>query len=248
MNKFFLSLNKKQKIILAGVFAFLIIGGTFLLFRDRSGNIEEEESSLPEIKALTIDQLPVVNLTAKNNGRELVLAIETSKNFANFEKIEYELIYYLEDGLSRGAMGEIELINGKGKKDILLGTCSRDICRYDEGVTGGEVIISLVKENQLHSFETKFAFLTSESAYQDQDVRINAQKGTLIVLKGGGLPAMPDQEILSGPYVITAETGSGTIDFELTNEAVLLFWNQEAWEEVEEYENLPLGTYLLIVS
>ncbi|MDD3679688.1 MAG: hypothetical protein PHX72_02445 [Candidatus Shapirobacteria bacterium] len=241
-----INLTKKQKIILTVIALVVVTIGGFLLIRNRSQKTDQAGNLPIQIQPLTIDQLPIVSLTAKNSGRELTLAVKASQ-IPLGDKIEYELIYYLEDGLSRGAMGEIDLVGGRGERDILLGTCSRNVCRYDEGVTGGEVIISLAKDDQLHSFETKFAFLTSSAAYNDQNLEISTAKGSFIVLEGGGLPAMPDQEILAGPYVITAEAGSGLVDFKLTNQqTLLLFWNQESWEEVEEYEDLSLGTYLLV--
>jgi hypothetical protein len=63
------------------------------------------------------------------------------------------------------------------------------------------------------------------------------------------LPKMvaDDQEILAGPFVITAETGSGTIDLQLAeDDNLLLVWNQDSWQKVEEYQGLSLGTYLLV--
>lgn len=242
-------LDKKQKLILGGVIGLLIIGGVlFSLLKGEPNDTKVEEAPKPAIKALATEDLPIIKLTAKNNGQELVLSLETKQNFATLDRAEYELIYYLEDGLSRGAMGEIELNGGEGEKEILLGTCSRDVCRYDEGVTGGKVIITLTQENQLHSFETEFAFVTSDTPYQTQEVKISTAKGTLVVLEGGGLPIMPDQEILAGPYAITAETGSGEVSFELATQNTLLFWNQNSWEKVESLQDLPLGTYLLVTS
>lgn len=244
-----INLDKNKKIILAAAVLIVVIAGIFLIAR-KPNSTPEETGNLPDqAEPLNIAEMPIVRLTAKNSGRELTLYVETKQELTN-DRIEYELIYYLEDGLSRGAMGEIELVGGKGEKDILLGTCSRDVCRYDDGVTGGEVIISLAKNSQLHSFETKFAFLTSTTPYQAEELEIGVDKGSFIVLNGGGLPKMVEdnQEILAGPFVITAETGLGTVSFELTADGSLLVWDQGSWEEVEEYEDLPLGTYLLVSS
>ncbi|MDD3532247.1 MAG: hypothetical protein PHR64_01920 [Candidatus Shapirobacteria bacterium] len=244
-----INLSKKQKIIFALVIL-VIFGAVSFLLTKKPKNTGEETGHLPvQAEPLAIDEMPIIKLTAKNSGRELTLYVSAKQELTN-NKIEYELIYYLEDGLSRGAMGEIDLVGGEGEKDILLGTCSRDVCRYDEGVTGGEVIISLAKNNQLHSFETKFAFLTSTTPYETEKLEISTNRGSFIVLDGGGLPEMINkdkQKILAGPFVITAETGSGTVNFE-TKEGTLLAWNQSSWEEIEDLKDLPLGTYLLISS
>lgn len=242
------NLDKNKKIVLAAAVLIAVGAGIFLISQ-KPKNSPEEVGNLPvQTEPLSVAEMPVVRLTAKNSGRELTLYVEAKQELTD-NRIEYELIYYLEDGLSRGAMGEIELVGGRGEKDILLGTCSRDVCRYDEGVTGGEVIVSLAKNDQLHSFETKFAFLTSTVPYRAEGLTIGADKGSFIVLNGGGLPKAiaDDQEILAGPFVITAEAGLGTVNFEL-EDGLLLVWDQDSWAEVEDYQDLPLGTYLLITS
>ncbi len=244
-------MTKKQKIILAAVIFFLIVtAGAVVLFRNRDKEKENQtDISLPQTKTLTIDQLPIVKLTGRNRNRELTLYLEAAKGQFD-SKVEYELIYHLEAGLSRGVMGEIQLIEDRGEREIILGTCSRGVCRYDEGVIDGEIIISLNKENQLHSFETKFFFLDANSPYQASNLKISTKETTmLIALEGGGLPApAPNgQEIIAGPFVVTSETGSETISFEL-KEGLLLVWGQGSWERVENLESLPLGTYLLVSS
>ncbi|MGI6278690.1 MAG: hypothetical protein ACOYJ8_02725 [Patescibacteria group bacterium] len=244
-----INLSKKKKIILA-VIAVLVFGiGIFLITR-KPKESQEEVGNLPtQTQPLTIDQMPFVRLTGKNNSHELNLYLESQQGLEN-NKIEYELIYYPEDGPARGALGEIELVDGKGEGSVLLGTCSRDVCRYDEGVTGGKVIISLAKNDRLHSFETKFAFLTSTTPYQTPEIEISTNQATIIVLEGGGLPKelADNQELLAGPYTITAEAGEGEIDFQL-EEGSLLVWNQEgSWEEIEDHQDLSLGTYLLVSS
>ncbi|KUK84234.1 MAG: hypothetical protein XD98_0075 [Microgenomates bacterium 39_6] len=241
-----ISLNKKQKIVLAIIALALIGGGVFLVSRKPKDTPEEIVKLPPQAEPLTINEMPVVRLTPKEGGHKLTLYLASQQELTD-NKIEYELIYYLEDGLSKGAIGEIKLENGKGEKEILLGTCSRDICRYDEGVTGGEVIISLAKNGQLHSFETKFSFLTSSSPYQTKGVTITTDNGPLLILIGGGLPGpiADNQKILVGPVVISSEIASETVNIE-PEEGIILAWNKNVWEEVKETQNLSPGTYLIV--
>jgi len=91
-------------------------------------------------KELSPDQLPSVWLIPRADKHEVTLEVKEIKN-AN--SIEYELTY-LSKGLSRGVVGTINL-NGETSitRKILLGTCSRNVCKYDEGITEGMLTLRL---------------------------------------------------------------------------------------------------------
>jgi hypothetical protein len=244
------NLTKKQKIILAVVG--LLVVGLIVFFSTRNHQTDQaaidQTPTTAKKQSLELEQTPIVALTAQNNSQELILSVITKDNF-DFDKVEYELIYYLEDDLSRGMSGEIEMNNNRGEKEILLGTCSSGTCRYDEGVTGGEVIISLTKANQLYSLSADFAFFNKNQPFVDEKLglTITTKGSDLLVLVGGGLETMPENEIIAGPYTITQESDKGTISFEVNN-GRLLVDEDGSWIEVTDYQDLPLGTYLLVAN
>ena len=106
---------------------------------------KEKVSSVFSIDELSEDERPVIILSSRPDGKELTLKIENIKK--RMKTIEYELIYLTED-VQRGVIGTIELQEGEDSvsRDLLLGTCSRGVCRYDEGVTGGTLTVTFRNE------------------------------------------------------------------------------------------------------
>jgi hypothetical protein len=137
-------MKKKLPVILV----LFVLGGLVVFavtsFSGKEETVKEVEKP-KESKVISIDKLseserPVVALTSRPDGRELTLTIE---NIQNIETIEYELVY-LTGGVQRGVIGSISVSerDDKVSRDLLLGTCSRGVCRYDENVTGGTLTIT----------------------------------------------------------------------------------------------------------
>lgn len=249
-----INLGKKPKIILI-ILAALLLVGLIIFFVVRQGNsnptIDDQTSTTTSKKqSLDQEQKPIITLTSQNGGRELILAVQTQKSFAA-DEVEYELIYYLEDNLSRGMSGAIEMANDYGEIEILLGTCSSGTCRYDDGVVGGQVIISLSQASKLYSLEADFAFLNEDTPFEDEEagLTITTQEAdNLLVLAGGGLANLPDQEIIAGPYSLTGEgTTQASLSFDIS-QGQLLVEEDGTWSPVPSLEDLPLGIYLLVES
>src|SRR3989344_6661133 len=132
--------NKTALIISVVVLAIVLIGG-FLVVKNLTKPMapvaeeEEEVSNLPPA-----DPSIVVDVTPKSDGKALLLTV--SKIPAGTLAVEYEITYLTDKGLSKGANGKFDL-NGKTEleKDILLGTCSKNTCNYDTGVTSVTVVL-----------------------------------------------------------------------------------------------------------
>jgi len=135
-----------KKVLPIIIVVLLVIGGFFFFSRPSK---EPAKEALPEAKkpmVASIDELakedqPFVSLTSRPDGRELYLKIT---NIKNFDSLEYELIY-LTEGMQRGVSGgPVKLKPGETafSRDLLLGTCSRSICRYDENVTHGTLTVT----------------------------------------------------------------------------------------------------------
>ena len=241
------SLGQKQKIIIGVVLVALISGFIILL---KGGG--EKESSLtvsptPQINRivpLSQEEMPYLVLTPKENNHYLILKIKRVKNA---DGLEFELIYELEDQISRGISGKIDLMGEEAEKELMLGTSSSGTSRFDEGVTGGEIILNLLQGNQTRSLNTKFVIFEKESPSPDGKISVEAtKKGNFLLLEGGGLPQElgEGKEIIGGPYTLTSENQKSL--FTITaEEGNLLYWDENDWVEAEK-EEAPLGTYVLV--
>ena len=87
-----------------------------------------------------VDASVVVDLTPKGGEQAVILTVSNIPT--GTESLEYELSYLTGEGLPKGALGKISL-DGKSEisRDILLGTCSRNVCTYDKGVTSIKLVL-----------------------------------------------------------------------------------------------------------
>jgi len=129
---------RKAVLVLIPGLVVLVIGGIFF-FKSRSSPQPESVTpttspssgfTLPEVKEGGVE----VSLTPRYDNKAVVLKI--NKISADVISIEYELSYEAKGGLPRGVLGKIEVKSGQETilREILLGTCSRNVCVYDEGV------------------------------------------------------------------------------------------------------------------
>ena len=237
---------KNIKIILAASIVIISLALGFVILK--KPKTAPQTPAIEQAKPLSPEEMPLVLLSPEEKGHKLLLQVKKAKDI---DSLEYELIYELEEGLTRGASGEIELAQGRGEKSILLGTCSSGTCKYDEGVVGGELTISLKKGNKLRSFKTVFALWDGSKVRQSSDNRLtiefmDSKTAQYILLEGGGLPEPTNQEIVGGPYNFTSELGREKIEIALNNDGQLLFWDESKWAEVGGSESSSLGTYIIV--
>ena len=120
-------------VIVLGIVALGMVGfgiWKFVLAPTPEATVEEEDVELP-----VVDSSVKVDLVARDDKRAVNLKIAGIPK--GTESIEYELSYDTSAGLPKGALGTIRLKDGESsvEREILLGTCSRNVCKYDEGVT-----------------------------------------------------------------------------------------------------------------
>lgn len=132
--------NQTALYVSIGVLVLVLLGG-FMIVKSFNKpvpeEIEEEEqfSNLPPA-----DPSIIVDVKAKPDGKAVIITI--SHIPGDVESIEYELSYNTGAGLSKGALGKID-VNGKSEvtKEVLLGTCSKNTCTYDTGVIAVNVVL-----------------------------------------------------------------------------------------------------------
>lgn len=127
-------------VIALGFIALSVVGfgmWKFVLAPSPATTVEEEE----QVELPPVDSSVKVDLVARDDKKAVVLKISSIPK--GTESIEYELSYDTSAGLPKGALGTIRLKDGEVsvEREILLGTCSRNICKYDEGVTKISLIL-----------------------------------------------------------------------------------------------------------
>jgi hypothetical protein len=147
----------------------VILAVTSLLFFSSCGKKTTSTvtpTPVPELVELKLDQKPFISLTPSAEGHEINLKISEISNV--IKEIDYELVYdagSVGTEIQKGVNGTIKVDGSTALKNILLGTesCTNGCKRkYDEGVTGGNLILNFrAPPNQAVSFETPFALKTT---------------------------------------------------------------------------------------
>jgi len=240
-------MKKILPIIIVIIVILTAIGG-FLIWRGK--RVTQEATTEPEQEGVLIEtaleERPYVTLTPRADGREFTLEIARIKNA---KKIEYELVY-LSQGLSRGVVGTVDL---KGESEIsrklLLGTCSRNVCKYDEGVEEGTLTLRFRDPNGVRKFVSDFHLQQGEDRLSSKDGNFTLE-GKLsadtfyITMATIGLPQEIKEKMVGGPYGIFASGSkvvkNGAVGLTLSEEstgAKLYSWQGTSWqEETDKFE------------
>jgi len=131
--------NKKTLIAAVVVLLVVLVGGLLVV----RGSNKSQPVASPTPKNLDlpdVDPAVAVDLKAAKDNRSVVLTVSNIP--PGTETIEYELSYLTGEGLPKGALGKISL-GGESEveRDILFGTCSRNTCTYDTGVTSVKLVL-----------------------------------------------------------------------------------------------------------
>ena len=238
-------MKKNLKIGLIALLALgLIGGGVFFLFKSKKP--AEEEIIIPEEGVLiktTLDERPYVTLTSRSDGHELTLEISRIKNA---QTIEYELVY-LSAGLSRGVIGSIN-VNGDTtiSRKLLLGTCSRNVCKYDEDITEGTLTLRFRASDGVRKFISDFHLQQRDETLTSIDGNFQLEgKFSLtafyLTMSTIGLPKeIEDQPVseIYGVFTVGSKTiKNGVVTLTLTEEkpdAKLYSWDGKRWQPEEE--------------
>ncbi len=122
------------------IYDFLVVGGGILLIK----NLTKPAAPAPETEQKTdlppVDSSVVVNLKPRADRKAVTLSVSNIP--AGTQSIEYEVSYLTGEGLPKGSLGQIKL-DGKTaiEREILLGTCSKNTCTYDSGVTKVKLVL-----------------------------------------------------------------------------------------------------------
>lgn len=202
-----------------------------------------------QINQLAVKDRPFVILSPRSDGKEMTITVDKVTNAA---KIEYEVEYNTKDIIS-GFFGTIDLSKDTlpAVKKGLFGTCSKSVCRYDEGVSGGSLTLRLEGTDNSYVLKTDFnlqemfdrqGVFTSKDAKATMDVgKTGLPNGTFLIISGTmGLPEAVEGEVVAGPYSFVAATSpslkTATISIQSKDDLTgtkLLFYNGKAYTELQ---------------
>lgn len=239
-------MKKYLPIIIVLVLLF-IVGGIFIFLR---GKKPTEPPKIPEKLApeWTLEERPYITLTPREDGREFKMRIEGVKDT---KLVDYELIYFSNE-ISRGVTGSIDLGGGTMiEKDLLLGSCSKNVCKYDENVTEGSLSLRFQNsEGKVRKYELAFHLQKGE----DGQVGLTSGDGNFsfqgklpadqyyLTLYTVGLPGQVQGKLVAGPYGIftgASQKTTGKINLkpsEATEKVKVFGWDSinKTWKEYQE--------------
>lgn len=236
-----------------------------------------EAEAAPEVDLSFDPEGPYAELFPRRDGNALVLNL---KRTSSYDSISYELAYtstpeetvvkanrISEDGDNQSASGSIDrgvkgTIDTKGKQgeyeqEILFGTCSKNICKYDKGVENGTLTLHIKRGNQAFRMITQWhlqkpdvalGVLTSGDGHLiykvDGDRQTLSNIGFTIINDLTGAPKLPSGKSATGKvYSVNApiakEMNGGLVSLELADnpslEAKLYRYNgsKGEWQELD---------------
>lgn len=261
--------QKKIVILALVVVIFLGIGGFSIskLTAKPAGSVEEVDLSFDA-------EGPYALLYPRRDGNALVLNL---KRTSTYDSITYELAYtsnpdettvtgnkISEDGdsqkttgsIDRGVMGTIDTKEKKGEyeQEILFGTCSKNVCKYDQGVENGTLTLHIKKGNSAYRMITQWHLqkpdvalgnLTSGDEHLvykvDGDRQALSNIGFSIVNDLTGAPKLPSGKTITGKVYslnvpIAKQLGSGSVSLELADNppfGAKIYRYDTEWKELE---------------
>ena len=261
-----------HKITVILVLLIILLGaGGFIAFQKITA---KPEGPVEEVDLSFDPEGPYALFSPRRDGNALVLNL---KRTSSYDSIFYELAYtsppdeikvagtkILDDGeagsvsgsIDRGVRGTIDTKEKKGEyeQEILFGTCSKNVCKYDKGVENGTLTLHIKKGRQAYRMITQWHLqkpdvalgsLTSGDAHLTY--KVNADRETLsnvgfsIINDLTGVPKLPSGKIVYGKVYslnvpIAKSLPGGDISLELvenpSSEAKIYRYDNE-WKELD---------------
>lgn len=161
--------------------------------------------------------------------------------------------------IDRGVSGTIATKDKKGEyeQEILFGTCSKNVCKYDKGVENGTLTLHIKKGNKAYRIITQWHLqqpdvalgaltsLDGHFSYQvDADREILSNVGYSIINDLTGVPKLPlGKEVLGKVYALSVPIAkalpTGKVTIELAQnppaDAKIFRYNESesGWEELD---------------
>ncbi|HSW48250.1 MAG TPA: hypothetical protein VLG67_04170 [Candidatus Saccharimonadales bacterium] len=149
--------KKRNNQIITGVVVVLLLISGFLIFGKKSKTVQQDTTQDQTVQKLSAEDLGLI-ITPKPDKKAIKFSISKA---SDIKSIEYELTYEAdstaqeiseggEARVQRGITGDAKIDSGKGSYEsewLDLGSCSKNICRYDTGVKSVSLTLKIVKQD-----------------------------------------------------------------------------------------------------
>lgn len=157
--------NRTVLIILGIVVGLAMLAGGFLLIANRSNSQAEDDQFINEQVVEKMDPSKIgLTMEANSNKKAVKFKIEKADGI---KSIEYEVTYEAdstaaeqseggeEARVERGITGEATIKGGSSYTSewLDLGSCSKNVCRYDTGVASVTLTLKIVKGGKVYEVE-----------------------------------------------------------------------------------------------
>ncbi len=190
----------------------LLTGGAFFV-NNLFGRSENQNGPIQEMDVTFDPEGPYILLVPRKDGNALYI---TFKRISTYDEFSYAIAYTDKEGIDRGA-GDLEtwIPIEKGRTDyeqeILFGTCSKNVCKYDEGVENGTLVVRIKKGNKVSKISSKWHLQQPDIALGNltsgdnhfsykttADRQLLAITGFSIINDITGAPKLPDGKEVRG--------------------------------------------------
>ncbi|TSC64759.1 MAG: Uncharacterized protein G01um101493_20 [Microgenomates group bacterium Gr01-1014_93] len=280
ITKFTATFIKNKTTILLIFFLSLVLVLAYFGYQKFFGN---KTANLQEIDLTFDPNGPYAILSPRRDGNALLLNL---KRTSSYDEITYELSYtskvdettegdttklrpskksVTDEGevqtgsIDRGVVGTIDTKqkSQEYEQEILFGTCSKNVCKYDKGVENGTLALKIRKGQKLYKMITQWHLqkpdvalgkLSSGDGHFEFNMNSNredlAQIGFSIINDLTGVPKLPDKaQVLGKVYALNSpllrDLPEGNVIFELAqnpgNDAKIAKFveSKNSWEELE---------------
>lgn len=149
----------KKPIIWTMILLILLGVGSWLFFFGKKSEPVVKENEGQQLNDVLPPIDPSVEITLASRGDKKEVKLTIKKIPQDTVSLEYELSYFTGTGLSRGTFTPTP-VDLKGatefERDILLGTCSRNVCSYDEGVKSITLTVKFNSAKGSSQFKKEF--------------------------------------------------------------------------------------------
>ncbi len=103
-----------------------------------------QKPSVPSGASTAVKTVGVKPIVGFRSDRRAIIV--TFQNLEIAARVEYSLTY-TSRGIKQGAGGVITPTTSEETRELLFGTCSHGVCRYDTGITNARFTVTTVLKN-----------------------------------------------------------------------------------------------------